>query len=303
LAKTLRIATFNVLFNHASVGNGCWEDRRRLARRAVDRARPDVIGLQEIFPSMLADVPEIVGDLTIVPGPTNGRPRWMDMSLPIGLALEAIRTGRPPDRVFQRARNSERMLAGMHQPIAYRANRLRPIDSGGFWISPTPDLPSSLLPLAPSPFLVHWVCFERLDAPGRVLVLNAHYGHAPWHHGKSALVTSERIGRLAPRDTEEGRATSVFLVGDFNAVRSSRLVRELTDPRGAALVDALREAPERSGPPVTYHWGRGATRTGLSLDYVLARTDLRIRSAEVIEAREGTLFASDHHAVVVEFGD
>jgi endonuclease/exonuclease/phosphatase family metal-dependent hydrolase len=302
---TLRIATFNVLFNHAGVGHGAWEERRLLARRAVGRARPDVLGLQEIFPSMLGDVREIAAGLEIVAGPTSGPPRFFDVSLPIGLALEAIRTGKLPHRVFVRARGSERMKTGQHQPIAYRADRVRPLESGGFWISPAPDLPASMLPLAPTPFLVHWVRFERLDVPRRMLVLNAHYGHAPWHHGATARVTAERIARLAPPDAHEARATDVFLLGDFNAWPTSPLVRRLTSPppRGAGLVDALRTAPERTGPPVTFHWGRGAIGAGLSLDYVLARTPMRVKSAEVIEEREGELYPSDHHPVVIEFED
>lgn len=294
-----------MLFNHAGVAQGAWQDRRRLARRAVERARPDVVGFQEIFPSMLGDLAEIASGLEIVRGPTSGRPRFFDVSLPMGLALESIRTGKLPDRVFVRMRGSERMKTGMHQPIAYRGDRLRPLESGGFWISPTPDVPGSMLALAPSPFLVHWVRFERLDAPRRMLVLNAHYGHAPWHHAATARVTSDHIARLAPPDTAEGLATDVFLVGDFNAWPSSPLVQRLIapPPEGAGLVDALRAAPERRGPTVTFHWGRGAKAAGLALDFVLARTSMRIQSAEVIEEREGTLFASDHHPVVVEFSD
>jgi endonuclease/exonuclease/phosphatase family metal-dependent hydrolase len=299
----LRIATFNLLYHQASAPRDAWDARRRIARRAIERSRADVIGLQEVFPSMLPDLPEIVGGLAILPGPATGGTKWFDFSIPIGMALESLRTGRFPERVAVRTLDSERMRTGEHLPIAYRAERLRPIESGGFWISPTPDVPGSMLPIAPSPFLVHWARFERLDTSGRVLVLNAHYGHAPWHHGVSSLVTSERIERLAPRNTAEGRATSVFLVGDFNALPSSRLVHALTDPAGLGLVDALRAAPEQFGPRATFHWGRGDSRIALRLDYVLARTSLPVRRAEVIEERDGALFASDHHPVVVEFGD
>jgi endonuclease/exonuclease/phosphatase (EEP) superfamily protein YafD len=58
----------------------------------------------------------------------------------------------------------------------------------------------------------------------------------------------------------------------------------------------------RTGPPATYHWGKGAKRLGLTLDYVLARTPLRPHRAEIVEVHEGRLYPSDHHPLVVEFG-
>ncbi len=91
------------------------------------------------------------------------------------------------------------------------------------------------------------------------------------------------------------------LLGDFNALRSSLLIQALTSPCGTALVDATRTAAPQSGPPVTFHWGVGATRWGLSIDYVLAETALRATSCERIGERDGSLYASDHHLVVVEF--
>ena len=138
--NTLRVATFNLLYQHASAPRDTWDERRRLARRAVERARPDAIGFQEVFPSMLPELQDIAGELAIVPGPTTGGTKWFDLSVPIGMALESLRTGRLPERMAVRALDSERMRTGEHLPIAYRADRLRPIEDGAFWISPTPGV-------------------------------------------------------------------------------------------------------------------------------------------------------------------
>ncbi len=286
------------MFSHGTVGNAGWAERRRLARVAVERMRPDVLGLQEVFPSMHEDVRAITAPLELVLGPSTGKPRWFDVSKPAGYVLEALRTGKPPAKGWHDMRNSERMRAGEHLPIAYRADRLRPIEEGGFWISRKPDVPGSMLALAPTPFLVHWIRFDRLDADGRVLFLNAHYGHAPWHHRPTAHITAAHIARLAP---ESDRSTHVFLVGDFNAWTSSPLVRDLTTPGRGGLVNAAREAPEQRGPRATFHWGRGETPLNVTLDHVLARTSLRPKSAEIVDVREGNLFPSDHHPLVVEF--
>jgi endonuclease/exonuclease/phosphatase (EEP) superfamily protein YafD len=143
------------------------------------------------------------------------------------------------------------------------------------------------------------------DGSGSLLVLNGHFGHAPWHHAATARVVAAQLDALAdakhPGLGAHPTTPSVVLVGDFNAVRSSQLLRSLTSTSGPGFVDAARAAASRSGPPVTFHWGVGATRMGLTLDYVLARGPLRAKHAEVIDVHQGRLYPSDHHPVVVEF--
>jgi endonuclease/exonuclease/phosphatase family metal-dependent hydrolase len=290
---TLRVATFNLLFAHRGDGPGSWSDRLPLIGEAIERASPDVIGFQEAFPSTLDSLRAAAGDRVLIPGPTSGVPRWFDLSVTGELVLRAIRTGRwgTGDLSIHR---SERMAGGEHQPIAYRADRLRPVASGAFWISSTPEVAGSMLPVAPVPFMVHWVRFERRDGSGPALVLNAHFGHAPWHHAPTARVVAARLSALGAEDP-------AFLIGDFNAWPSSPLVRRLTAATGPGFVDAVRAAREHAGPRVTFHWGRGAIRMGLRLDHVLARgagTPLR---AEVIDTHRAGLYPSDHFPLVVEF--
>jgi endonuclease/exonuclease/phosphatase family metal-dependent hydrolase len=293
---SLRIATFNVLFARGEEGPGAWPARVPIIRRAIARARPDVIGFQEVFPSMLDAVRGAAGDLELIPGPTSGAPRWFDIG-PLGeLALRMIRTGRvrPPSEVG--ALRAERHQVGEHLPIAYRRDRLQPIESGAFWISATPERPGSMLALAPTPFMVHWARFTRLDGRPPLLALNAHFGHAPWHYGPTARVVGERIATL----TADHPGTDVSLSGDFNTWPSSPL---LTALERAGLRDAVRAAPERIGPTRTFHWGTGSTRFGVRLDHVLVRGALRPMRAEVIDEREGRVYGSDHHLLVVDFAD
>ncbi|TMQ74088.1 MAG: hypothetical protein E6K81_01360 [Candidatus Eisenbacteria bacterium] len=296
--STLRLATFNLLFARGERGPGSWPERRPLIRQVIERARPDVLGLQEALPSMLADLPELLGPLAAIVGPPTGPPRWVAASSAAEGLMHAIRTRRRPGP------RSERGVSGEHLPIAYRADRLRPVASGGFWVSATPDHPGSMLPFAPTPFLVHWARFVALDGPEEMLVLNAHFGHAPWHHAATARVVTQKVAEWAGAGSQAdaGGGPEVFLVGDFNAWPASPLVRGLTRPAPAGFIDAVSAAPERRGPKVTFHWGTGATRLGARLDHVLSRTPRRPRSAEVIDVHAGPRYPSDHHAVVVEFG-
>lgn len=304
--SALRVGTFNVLFGHDVEAPGSWVERRPLLRRAFEAARPDLLGLQEVFPSKLAHVAEDLGGLALIPGPATGPPRWSDRSHPYETVVRAIRTICYPRGFNSSLARSERAIAGELQPIAYRSDRLRLVASGAFWVSPSPEQPGSMLPLAYSPFLVHWARFTRSDTAAPVLVFNAHFGHAPWHHGATARIAARQIDTIASANGANGSVhepPSVFLVGDFNAPRSSRLLRGLTSGSEARFVDGARAASERVGPPVTFHWGRGSQRLGLTIDYVLVKGPLSARRAEVVDVHDGRLYPSDHYPVVVEFVD
>ena len=166
---TIRLATFNVLCAHLFAGP-TWSERRSLMRRSIEHARADVLGLQEVLPTRLADVAVLVAPLTLLPGPSTGPPRW-----------------------FASKASPERNQAGEHLPIAYREDRFELLSTGGFWISATPGLPGSLLPFAPTPFLVHWARLAVRDSPESLLVLNAHFGHAPWHHAPTARIVAAQL--------------------------------------------------------------------------------------------------------------
>lgn len=295
--SSIRIATFNVLFARGGDGPGSWSERVPLVARAITRARPDVIGCQEVFPSMLDGLRLALCDLTLVPGATSGPGRWFDLSDAGEVVMRAIRSGGLPP-LSEAARLASERRDGEHLPIAYRSDRLRVVESGAFWISATPDRRGSTMRFASTPFMVHWARFERVDSARPLIVFNGHLGHAPWRYGTTARVVHQQIaqatgvnGASAPIDHA--------LIGDFNTWPGSPLIRALTSD--ARLVDAAAMTPERAGPAETFHWGTGSRRFSARLDYVLSSRDLRPTRAEVIDEHEGRLHASDHRPLVVEF--
>jgi mRNA deadenylase 3'-5' endonuclease subunit Ccr4 len=58
LMPVFRIATFNVLCGY-SFGPCAWSERQQLIHRSIEAARPDVLGLQEISSSRLADAADL----------------------------------------------------------------------------------------------------------------------------------------------------------------------------------------------------------------------------------------------------
>jgi len=126
------------------------------------------------------------------------------------------------------------------------------------------------------------------------LVVNAHLGHAPWHYAGSARVLLDLIAAEAPDP-----ATPVFLLGDFNAVTGSGVMRRLRQ----ALRDATAEASRLEGPYETFQWNASTRMRRLRLDHVLVRGSARALTSSVLTPRDPArgLPPSDHDPLVVDF--
>ncbi len=105
----LRVLSFNLRYiNPGDTGSRTWVARRDQVGRIVRDSKPDLIGVQEAFRSMLDDVEERV------PG------------------YDEIGVGREDGKT-----------AGEYAAILVRRERFATLDSGNFWLSDTPEIPNS----------------------------------------------------------------------------------------------------------------------------------------------------------------
>jgi endonuclease/exonuclease/phosphatase family metal-dependent hydrolase len=308
--------TWNVLFAAARSPLGPWSVRGPVVRDTVLAARPDVLCLQEIDPAQVefarAGLP---GYQALIGEPTGQSPypRRILIAAPIALAAWAWlwwRFGLPPwtfgvaighalvvaigvlaplGLTFAIRYRGPFELPGEYCPILYRPGRLKPLADGCVWISHTPLRPGTAFPLLIEPRMIHWARFA-LD--GReILVVNAHLGHAPWHHARTARVVLETIARERPSPE-----APVFLLGDFNATPSTVVVQRML----SSLRLAWEAAEVREGPETTFQWNLAPGMTQLRLDHVLYAGDVRVPGARVLTPRVGGKPASDHDPLVVE---
>ena len=168
---------------------------------------------------------------------------------------------------------------------------MRPLADGCAWISHTPLRPGTAFPLLIEPRMIHWARFALIPDGQEILVVNAHLGHAPWHYAGSARVVLETIARERPSPD-----APVFLLGDFNAVPGSGVVRRLL----SSLRLAWDEAETREGPATTFQWNLMPGTKPLRLDHVLFAGDVRVERARVLTPRVGGKPPSDHDPVVVD---
>ncbi len=187
------VMTFNVLCSLCNLTEyDPWEDRLTYFQDIFARHDPDLIGVQELTPfdgevdQLLATAP---GRAAIYFAPED-KPPYPDAA------------------------------------ILYKKSRFKVLEKGEYWLSPTPDVPSSSGFASPQlPRLVVWA--RLLDHAGdrELYVASTHFDNNAPSQELSAPLVKERT--LSWQDT-----LPVIFVGDFNSRPDSKAYAALSDESG-----------------------------------------------------------------------
>lgn len=253
-AARLTVMTFNVRVPIDTAPARTWAARLPVAAAAIRRADPDVIGTQELRREQ--------GDDLVA-------------ALPAFRCFGIDRRGGHQDE---------------HMGVFYRADRLRLVVHGDFWLSGTPNVPGSITWGNLYPRMVTWGLFERRADRRRFTLFNTHFPYRPEDgpaRAKAADAIAARIAALPAR-------MAVVLTGDFNTDAGDPVHARLA----ALLPDARDAAPASTGPAATFHAFTGAPDR--RLDWILAR-GLVARSSATLTHHAAAVWPSDHFPVVARF--
>lgn len=264
----LRVMTFNIRgCYHPDDGLNQWRHREALNVATIRSASPHLIGLQEAQGANLSAYRRLL-------------PEYHSMAWP--------HYGNQPPYEWP---------AILWDPL-----RLRPLDSGGFWLSETPERYSASWG-TDCIRSAAWMLFRREESGATFVHLNTHLDHRSERarlRGSQLIV--ERLGGL------QQHGAAAIVTGDFNAAARSDthefwLGAGFTDSHLAAGID---DDPTRA---YTNHgWdGRHFTRiddTPRRIDWILARDGSRaaisVHSCKIVRDAEPPLYPSDHYPVVAE---
>lgn len=251
MAVCLKVMTFNLRRRKESDGPNTWVHRRESAVETIRRQMPDVLGTQE----GLDDQVEYI---------SQHFPEY-------GMLGEARHGGRRDE----------------FNAIFYRKDRFKPLASGNFWLSDTPDVAGSRSWGNLVPRMATWARFLDKDTGQAFAHVNTHLDHlVPSARRKGA----ELISRRMPRDVP------LLMTGDFNAIQQGGTYRYLTGAVG------LLDSRWASRTPVSTRWnatfhnftGRGLYR----IDYILGRGVMEFSDYRVVRDRHQGMLPSDHFPVV-----
>jgi endonuclease/exonuclease/phosphatase family metal-dependent hydrolase len=261
----LRVMTFNLRLDVASDGPNAWPHRRDRVAALIRFHGADVVGVQEALAHMLTD---------------------LDGRLP---GFARIGVGRADGRA-----------GGEFSAILYRADRVELIDSGTFWLSPTPDVPGSKGWDTAIERVATWGRFRDRRTGCRYVHLNTHFDHI----GEQARQESARLIRRRLADLSAG--LPVIVTGDLNAEPTSAPYRVFTRDTIAGAIPPLRDALTVSKDG---HYGPTSSWTafkeiepGRRIDYVLVSQPITVLAHGILTDRWDDRFPSDHLPVVAVLG-
>ena len=269
----LRVLSYNVRYDNRHDVHDAWHERRDGVTDVVRFHRPDVVAFQEVLPNQRRDLRERLSAYTLV-----GR-------------------GREPDD------------EGESCPIGVRTDRWAVVDHGTFWLSPTPEEPSTGWDAA-HPRIATWAHVRpagtsAADATGSFLVANTHFDHVSRRaRVESARLLRDRVPSIAAEavvgdtdDDETASATTlpVVLVGDLNCTPGSEPHAVLTNGpvRDAAAAATVRHGPRTS---LTDYAGLIENRR---IDHALVSSSLEVEAFGTLADRDDRgRYPSDHLPVL-----
>lgn len=267
----LRVMTFNVRGYYFPDGANVWEARKELAIATISRAAPDLIGLQE---------------------PQTGNLKAFDAALTRYHWTACFEYNNQPPHQWP--------------AIFWDPARLRPYDSGGFWLSETPECWSAswetdcIRSAAWVKFRCGVVVPDTERAP--IVHVNTHLDHISEHaRVEGARLIVERLDAL------QADGCAAIVTGDFNASIGSPAYDVF---RAAGFDDAYEAARDNDEHgDYTYHGWEGTSFRGSDapprrIDWILlrdgARTSLRSRASKIVRDHAAPVYPSDHYPVVAD---
>jgi endonuclease/exonuclease/phosphatase family metal-dependent hydrolase len=267
----LRVMTFNIRgFYRPDDGINKWQHREALNIATIRRAAPHLIGMQEVQTGNLKAYDRELREYHWLAWPEYGNAKPFEW------------------------------------PAMYwDPRRLRPLDSGGFWLSESPECHSASW-ATDCIRSAQWIRFHDLTSGVEFVHANTHLDHrSEQARFEGSRLIIERLARLGG-GAQPGTAVPQIVTGDFNDVPGSRTYRLWTE---AEFRDAHVEAGCSSDPAESYtnHGWRGypfarGDDTPQRIDWIMVRDGAgvraQVRSCEIIHDGGPVVWPSDHFPVV-----
>ncbi len=253
----INVMSFNIRNADADTGTpNSWDNRKALLYNVIRQCSPDVIGLQE---ALLYAIDEIQAAL-----PEYGK----------------IGEGRDGG------------TGGEYCAILYRHDRFDVDESGTFWLSDTPEKPSTSWSRLKR--ICTWARLVEKESGQSFYFYNTHLDH-------ESLEAKEKGGRLIMTRIEKRKYQDPFvLTGDFNSGESDDIIKCLKgigNITNHPLVDTFRVLYPEEKNVKTYNGFVGLT-SGRKIDYVFVDSRFRtVTEAEIVRTHDGDRYPSDHYPV------
>lgn len=179
--------------------------------------------------------------------------------------------------------------AGEFSAVFYKKDRFTLLDSGTFWLSETPEIPSKGWDSA-CIRICSWAMLKDKTDGNEFVHMNTHLDHI----GKTAMLNGAQL--VAQRANETANGLPVILTGDFNVTPDSAPCKAIKD---SGFKDS-RDAAAKTDYSVTYHAFESENAASAVIDYVFFKGNFIADSFSVIKDKVDGNLPSDHYPVLAE---
>lgn len=240
-AQTLNIGSYNIrqLNDKDIKHNDSWEQRRDMVCGVIRTADYDIFGSQE------ATYPQIQDMLK-------------------GLEVyDYIGVGR-----------DDGLQKGEYSPIFYKRDRLTLLDSGNFWFSETPTVPSKGWD-AKFKRICTWGYFKDRKTKAKFYFFSLHMDHrGVVARAESAKMLVEKVRNIS------GGKGNYIIVGDFNVHQQSEPYRILHDC--GLMQDSYETAAFRFAPTGTFNGWKADNYATRRIDHVFVSNSAKIERYSIL---------------------
>ena len=250
----LTVMSFNVRYPASSdTGQKAWSTRLPAVISMLKEKQPDLLGVQECYYSQRADI-------------LKSFPTWKYYGV-------------------SRASGKDTDSAAETTSILYNASRFKLIDCGTFWLSETPDTPSTGWG-ATIKRSTTWILFEEIKTGKRFYHVNTHLDHA------SAQAQEEGAKLIRTRVTAMNKNKyPVVLTGDMNVAQVSAACNNFQ-------MKNARTTAKSTDNGITCHGYGSKTQ---QIDHIFYEGFYVESFRTVVGQWNGLNYISDHSPVMAEF--
>ena len=250
--NTIRVMSFNIRFG--DLGTLTAEDRHPMVEETIRKGHPDSVGLQEATTEWMAYLTEALSD-----------------------EYAHVGVGR-----------DDGVSAGEHSAIFYLKDKYTAVDSGNFWLSETPDVPSFGWN-AGSIRICTWVVLENNETGEQYVHINSHFDNA----SKEARQNS--VDMILEKAKEFGDLPVVF-TADMNISEGSEEYNRMT---AGGLADTKMLAADTMDY-LTYHDRMPLIHWGSVIDFVMVNEKFDALVYRVVTAGIDGNYVSDHFPIYAD---
>lgn len=244
---TLKVMSYNVRTSEKDDGPNNWELRKPATRALLEEENPDIFGVQEARPDQLAYIAEAC-------------PRYVG---------------------FGEGRDGGE--EGEHASVFYNTSVLKLLESGTWWLSETPELPSKGWD-AKYPRTATWALMEDLRNGRKFYFVNTHLDH------KGAQARRNGLRLIVEKTRGMNPEIPLVLVGDFNVLPGDDCLEALE----GQMQSAREVATITSEKPSSNSFGKSFK----IIDYIYFAGFSRAQKFEVLDGEYASVpYISDHYPI------